>query len=248
MSNSIIFTYPKEIKNALDDVLPIPIKFNLPDWYKKLEHTREFPTIKGCMPFLDTLTSGYLLKMPQDFFVEHNHSTYTGDKDSSFLFSFNKYTPQIQEKKINLNTGHPEIHSPKQLTGSPLCEKNKNLNFYKILNPFKIKTPPGYSCLFLPPLNNHDDRFEIIPGIVDTDVFNREVNFPIVINGDKYPNLKTTIKRGTPYVQIIPFKRDNWEHKILIEKENNFLSEALQNVKYFVNNYKRTWWNKKKWN
>ena len=62
MSNSIIFTYPKEIKNALDDVLPIPIKFNLPDWYKKLEHTREFPTIKGCMPFLDTLTSGYLLK------------------------------------------------------------------------------------------------------------------------------------------------------------------------------------------
>ena len=41
--------------------------------------------------------------------------------------------------------------------------------------------------------------------------FNTEINFPIVINGDKYPTLKTTLKIGTPYVQIIPFKRDNWK-------------------------------------
>ena len=30
---------------------PIPIKLNIPQWYKKLEHTTGNKTIKGCMPF-----------------------------------------------------------------------------------------------------------------------------------------------------------------------------------------------------
>jgi hypothetical protein len=105
------------------------------------------------------------------------------------------------------------IH-PIQLEGSPYVEKNKNLPFYKIINPWIIKTPPGYSCLFVPPLNNTDDRFSIIPAIVDTDTFPNEINFPIVINGDKYPTLDTVLKKGTPYVQVIPFKRDKWKMKL----------------------------------
>ena len=28
----------------------------------------------------------------------------------------------------------------------------------------------------------------------------------MIVNGDKYPSLDTTLKKGTPYVQIIPFK------------------------------------------
>jgi hypothetical protein len=66
-------------------------------------------------------------------------------------------------------------------------KKIKNLSFYKIINPWKIKTPKGYSCLFVSPLNNSDDRFSIISGIVDTDTFPNEINFPIIINGDKIP-------------------------------------------------------------
>ena len=57
---------------ALKEDYPTPIKLNIPEWYKKLEHSILNKTIKGCMPFLDTLTSGYLLKMPQDFNVRHN--------------------------------------------------------------------------------------------------------------------------------------------------------------------------------
>ena len=41
---------------------PIPIKLNIPEWFKKLSHTVGNETVKGCMPFLDSLTSGYLLK------------------------------------------------------------------------------------------------------------------------------------------------------------------------------------------
>ena len=63
-------------------------------------------------------------------------------------------------------------------------------------------------------MNNHDDRFSIIPGIVDTDTYNIEINFPFVVNGDKYPSLRSLIKRGTPIVQVIPFKREQWRMKM----------------------------------
>ena len=51
---------------------PIPCKLNIPDWFKKLEHKIYDKTVKGCMPFLDTLTSGYALKLVADFKVIHN--------------------------------------------------------------------------------------------------------------------------------------------------------------------------------
>jgi hypothetical protein len=202
------------------------------------------------MPFLDTLTSGYLLKMPQDFNVRHNvdNQNEKGEvfKDSFQTFGLYDMSPQLNAKNINLNSGL-DVHSLKQLEGSPFIDKNKNLPFYKILNPWKIKTPKGYSCLFVSPLNNSDDRFSIIPGIVDTDTFPNEINFPIIINGDKYPVLETIIKKGTPYVQIIPFKRDSWK---MITKPRK--QKELQNTRLFyglriLNIYKDKYWNKKSW-
>ena len=131
--------------------------------------------------------------------------------------------------------------------GCPLNKKNSDLPFHKIQNPWTIKTPPGYSCLFVPPLNNSDDRFSIIPGIVDTDTFNVEVNFPIVMNGDKYPKQELFIKKGTPYVQIIPFKRDNWKMKITPHKQNQSLMNKIFYRLNFWESYKNNFWKKKIW-
>jgi hypothetical protein len=229
---------------------PIPTKLNIPEWYKKLDHTIQAKTIKGCMPFLDTLTSGYLFKMPQDFHLKHNvdNKNEKGEvfKDSFQTFGLQEVSQILHAKNINLNSG-TDIHSIKQLGQSPLIDKNKNLPFYKILNPWKIKTPQGYSCLFLPPLNNSDDRFSIIPGIVDTDTFPNEINFPIVINGDKYPVLETTIKKGTPYVQIIPFKRDNWKMKLKPRKQKEIQNSRVFYHLNILNIYKERYWNKKLW-
>ena len=235
---------------ALKEDYPTPIKLNIPEWYKKLDHTLLDKTVKGCMPFLDTLTSGYLLKIPQDFYVRHNIDN-KNEKGEEFKDSFQTYglhdqSELLNAKYVNLNSGF-DIHPKKQLEGSPFIERNKNLPFYKIINPWKIKTPKGYSCLFVTPLNNSDDRFSIISGIVDTDTFPNEINFPIVINGDKYPILETTIKKGTPYVQIIPFKRDPW--KMTIKPR---LQKEIQNSRLFyglklLNIYKERYWNKKLW-
>ena len=235
---------------ALKEDYPIPVKLNIPGWYKKLEHTILNKTVKGCMPFLDSLTAGYLLKMPQDFNLRHNVDS-KNEKGEIFKDSFQTYglceeSLLLNAKKINLNSGI-DIHAPKQLEGSPFIEKNKNLPFYKIINPWKIKTPKGYSCLFVPPLNNSDDRFSVIPAIVDTDTFPNEINFPIIINGDKYPVLETTIEKGTPYVQIIPFKRDSWKMSLKPRKQ-----EEVQNSRLFyglklINTYRDRYWNKKSW-
>jgi hypothetical protein len=235
---------------SLKEDYPIPTKLNIPEWYKKLEHTVLNKTVKGCMPFLDTLTSGYLLKMPQDFYVRHNVDN-KNEKGEKFKDSFQTYGLHDQQqllhaKYLNLNS-RIDVHSLKQVEGSPFVEKNKNLPFYKIINPWKIKTPKGYSCLFVPPLNNSDDRFSIISGIVDTDTFPDEINFPIIINGDKYPVLETTIKKGTPYVQIIPFKRENWKMTISPRKQKEIQNSRLFYGLKLINIYKDKYWNKKSW-
>ena len=235
---------------ALKEDYPTPIKLNIPEWYKNLSHSILNRSIKGCMPFLDTLTSGYLLKMPQDFYVRHNvdNKNEKGEdfKDSFQTFGLHEMPQLLNAKLVNLNSGI-DVHSLKQVEGSPFIEKNKNLPFYKISNPWKIKTPKGYSCLFVPPLNNSDDRFSIIPGIVDTDTFPNEINFPIVINGDKYPILETTIKKGTPYVQIIPFKRDSWKMTLKPRKQKEIQNSRLFYGLKVLNIYKDKYWNKKSW-
>jgi len=229
---------------------PTPIKLNIPEWYKKLEHTNLNRTIKGCMPFLDTLTSGYSLKMPQDLYVRHNINNKDEKgvefKDSFQTFGLHDQQQILAAKSINLNSGF-DSHSIKQVEGSPLLEKNKNLPFYKIVNPWKIKTPKGYSCLFVPPLNNADDRFSIIPGIVDTDNHPIEINFPIILNGDKYPVLETTLKKGTPYVQIIPFKRDSWKMTFKSRKQKEIQNSRIFYGLSLLNRYKDKYWSKKSW-
>jgi hypothetical protein len=202
------------------------------------------------MPFLDSLTAGYLLKMPQDFFVRHNVESKDekGEtvKDSFQTFALHDMSNILHAKCINLNSG-VDLHQCKQLEGSPFIDKNKNLPFYKIMNPWKIKTPKVYSCLFVSPLNNTDDRFSIISGIVDTDTFETEINFPIVLNGDKYPVLETIIKKGTPYVQIIPFKRENWKMKITPRKQKDVQNPRIFYGLNLINIYKNKYWNKKSW-
>lgn len=231
---------------ALKEDYPIPAKLNIPEWFKNLEHTILGKTVKGCMPFLDSLTAGYILKMPQDFYLRHNVENDQGEKDSFQTFSLHDQSQILYAKHLNLNS-NIDIHNIKQLKGSPYIEKNKNLNFYKILNPWKIKTPDGYSCLFVPLLNNSDDRFSIIPGIVDTDTFPNEINFPIVINGDKYPVLETTIKKGTPYVQVIPFKRNSWKMTLKPREQKEIQNSRIFYGLKILNIYKDKYWSKKSW-
>ena len=245
--NNIEFSCEENYFNQKQDY-PIPTKVNIPEWYKKLEHSRHNKTVKGCIPFLETLTSGYLLKIPVDHVLEFNMHQ---DNDGKPIVRF--YTSLDGNNSFILNEANinrPTTHSPTQMEGSPHLKKNANKDFPKINNPWVIKTPPGYSCLFLPPLNNTtQDYFEIIPGIVHTDKYDNFINFPLVVNGEKYKSINMEIKKGLPYVQVIPFKREDWKMKIKPFK--NFKKRTFWDYLdlSFIHNYKdRIWFkDKTKW-
>jgi hypothetical protein len=246
LENIIEFSTQEDYFELKEDY-PIPAKLIIPDWFKELDHSLEKLTVKGCMPFLDALSAGYILKMPQDFAIKHNIEDNNGEKALAQFASARREEISVIYKGLNINNNNLQIHSVDQLGKCPYNEQNKNLPYHKILNPWIIKTPPGYSCLFVPILNNGDDRFFPLSGIVDTDTFKHEINFPIVINGYKYPVLDTIIKKGTPYVQIIPFKRENWKAKFSKKTTKELFTFRMNYALKLLHNYKSRFWNKKSW-
>ena len=95
--------------------------------------------------------------------------------------------------------------------------------------------------MFVHPLNSGDSPFHSFSGIVDTDKHPVTINFPFVIKKD----FNGTIHAGTPIIQIIPFRREAWESKIVDDKEfvedKNFYK--MFNPPYAI--YKKNWWTKK---
>lgn len=240
LSNKITF-YAPEVVIADKEIYPEPIKKNIPEYYKKLSTKKD--TVKNCMPFLDTLTTGYALKLTADIRLIFNT-----EKEDTSSISSHYLNPSFNRKHdLNVLDSYQTVHPRWQLEGSNILTKNRNQAIQKIINPWTIKTPPGYSCLFLPPMNNKDDRFEILPGIVDTDNFDMEINFPYVVNGDRYPYLDTTLKKGLIFAQCIPFKRDSWKMNVnklqkIQKNKDKFFYKWLT---MFQHKYKKFSWNKK---
>lgn len=248
LSRKIEFSIHKNLED-IENIKPQPAKNNIPDWYKSLPmfHTKfQDPTLKACVPFLDSLTAGYLLPMPQDMIINFNHLDENGERAVSYQFA-NQASEETNALGLNLNT-HPEFHPKFQLGDEEHVyhKKNKGFPYAKILNPWIIKTPPGYSCLFIPPMHRSQDYFSILPGIVDTDTFDMKINFPFVLHGHKHEEFKVLIKQGTPYVQIIPFKRNNWTMSFKTHTNEHKKNLFKYNLN-LIHKYRNKYWNKKSW-
>jgi hypothetical protein len=115
--------------------------------------------------------------------------------------------------------------------------------FPKWLNPWGIKTPKGYSCLFVPPVHGGNQIFTVLEGIVDTDRYFGLINFPFVLND---VNFEGMIPAGTPIVQIIPIKRDEWRSSLGSEKDLKDLVESDTFIRTkFFDRYKTMFWDRK---
>ena len=100
--NIIEFLYPKKAKEFLEEIFPVRAVQNIPDWFKNIkEHNHKKRTIKGCVPFLDAFTAGYILKMPSDFYINHNY-TNKDKKDTAWSFPI-KHGDILKELKLNIN-------------------------------------------------------------------------------------------------------------------------------------------------
>jgi hypothetical protein len=102
-----------------------------------------------------------------------------------------------------------------QVSSFKIPEGYSNLVF-KNLHGWIIKTPPGWSSIFLHPVAYSDLPFQVISGIVDTDVLNTDINVPFVVKN----NFEGLIEKGTPMFQVIPFKREGWTSEFEVKNNN----------------------------
>ncbi len=82
-------------------------------------------------------------------------------------------------------------HGPHQVARNPREPRPP----CKLHNYWTIRTPKGWSCLFLPPLNRPRPVFEGLAGVVDTDTCTSLIHFPFFATA---PDGVYPIENGTP--------------------------------------------------
>lgn len=202
-----------------DEFAPKPASKFIPDWYKNLEsylNGAKVPrgdgmgdvTAKRCMPIFDAISAGYIIVSPADVYVTQQNGQ-----------------PYYQWSSFKLIEFHSKMQAPEH-------PQRKNLELFpKWTNYWAIKTPKGYSTLFVQPFHR-ESVFTIFPGVVDTDSYVSPVNFPFTLND---PNFEGLIPAGTPIAQVIPFKREEWEMTFGGDKEilESVQTTAKLNTKFF---------------
>ena len=208
---------------------PVPASQGIPDWYKQMPNRRpnvknpdSSPTIKKCVPVFDAMSAGYLLFTPCDLYVKQV------DGEPQYISSMPKVIESHSQQQANF---HPTANG---------------VDFPKWINAWGIKTPKGYSTLFVPPIHNPNPWFVCFEGLVDTDKYVAPVNFPFVLKDPKFEGL---IPAGTPMIQVIPFKRDDWKVKFGGEAEKEKAQDILRELNvFFWDRYKTFYRTIKNWN
>jgi hypothetical protein len=235
--------------SGIDIEQPQPASKFIPDWYKNMESYisgnkkpngsgNTDATIKRCMPVFDAITAGYIITSPVDVYVSIKSYEPRNAKTGKLIKKLPvKKVQHFGWSSLGLISFHPIEQAPEH----PL----KNGHPYpKWNNPWAIKTPKGYSTLFVQPMHRKA-LFTIMPGIVDTDEYFAPVNFPFTIND---PNFEGFISKGTPIAQVIPFKREGWQMKIGSNKEFEEQYNITQKLKTkFFDRYKSMFWNRKEY-
>lgn len=253
--NTITFISYKPWLNEKSLSVPSTAQSVIPEWYKNADRYAKNPTTgeyyqatkelcpfpkegtdsdygkistwKACPAVLDVFLTGYVLKTPCDieFFKNENGIIDVRVSDIKYQDFCTKRHPL------------PQFEHPK--------------GFYK--NHFAwyvdwgIKLPDGYSALFVTPMNRFDLPFLNTTGIVDCDKVNILGTFPFFI----VEGWEGILPAGTPIIQIIPFKREDWQQKIEILDEKEINHKVLDNVFFFRKPdggvYKNKIWSRRKY-
>lgn len=215
---------------------PEPVRMHMPKWYKDVPVTMSEAesspflragdfTIKKCLPVLDYLTSGYMLRFTTEVAISPEEI-----KDSQ-AFKWEIPMP------LSMVDTHPHGQFP-----IPIDDKKRP--YIRFNSEYIVRTPPGYSCLVYQPMMHFEKRFTFISAIIDTDTYDGEMKATGWINS-KEPFV---IEMGTPMMVLFPFKRENWKMEIsdeLFSVEKSKI-QALMHRKFY-NLYKQYFHKRKKY-
>jgi hypothetical protein len=223
----------KEIEMAI--MPPQPSKKTISNWFKNMPNklidlnNEQFNgTAKKCMPFLDSLTSGYTQQLPCDLEIKYDGKA----KDGTDLISY-RWAGGIKPMSTRLEEFSAQ-------NSFPHFEGYYNAEFHWVTL-WEPKTPAGYSTLYYHPANRFDLPFHTMNGIIDTDKWSISGPLPFLIK-DGFEGL---IPAGTPIYQMIFIKRDSWQSSLLPHDEK-FQRFHSYNVRRFVHDgYKKMYWSRK---
>lgn len=229
----IIFTDTHNPDGVLDK--PKPASEYIPDWYKKAKPYLDpsgkkavpmepgpMATIKRCMPVWDMMIAGYIMETPYDIYVRQ-----TPD-GPYFQWSSND---AIAFQTMDQFQNHPY---------------SRDINYAVRINiPWSIKTPKGWSIMVMEPQHRELGPITCASGIVDTDDYSLPFNMFLKLRDPKFEGM---IPAGTPFLQIIPFKREAWQLELGKESERSkFKSDLHKFNTVFFDRYKKFWWKKKEY-
>lgn len=222
-------------KSKLDYELwprPVLASANKPEWYQKLQsygggkvgivrwEDNKWginPNLKLCMPVHDVLTAGYHILLPTDIYIDYEQTS--------------------GQKKIIWSESIPAMvttHHIEQIRGYPVREEYEP-NPYKWANSWIIKTPPGWSCLIQHPAWHDHLPFRSLPAIVDTDKHDIIIMFPFLMQR----SFTGLIPKGTPIVQVIPFKRQDIKATCTWDKTGEYHVKTASFFLTLFQKYKR---------
>lgn len=201
----------------------VPSKTLVPEWYKNQKPDKGTDkSFKKCVPFLEAITSGYLIKLPMDIYVEQ--------KEEGPYISW----PQEGTQPIGfrLNDSIDNIPAP---TGY-----NKDSFYWKL--PVSFEIPIGYSALVTQPLNRFDLPFFCFSVIIDGGyTLVPEANMSFYLK----EGFEGLIPQGTPIAQIIPIKNESWSAKNIKGIVEKGKKSRLASTLVYSGWYKNNWWIKK---
>jgi len=202
----------------------------IPKWYRDApkfvgDAAKFYPertaALKLCVPFLDAMTSGYVVTLGGDLLVE------TVDGEPFVTWGAHQLVG-TRESSYASTIPIPHEHSSLHL-------------FWDTSVCFRL--PKGYSALFTHPFNRFDLPFTTLTGVID-DYDMSQGNFPFFLK----KGFEGVIPQGTPIIQILPFKRETWKSKREPGlKEKASLNISRRNAQLY-GWYKNTAWKKKTYN
>lgn len=180
---------------------PGPIVKTIPEWYKEAPRYYKDPSgknykdpegnnvhsWKSCPVLYDGMGTGYAFKTPCDL-------------------EFTRDSQGIPHVKI-LDDRFPNFVQERPPMPGFTVPWGYDQHHFAWYGEWAVRLPTGYSALYVQPINRYELPFETTSGIIDNDSVNLFGTVPFFIAKD----FSGILPKGTPFLQIIPFKRENWK-------------------------------------
>jgi hypothetical protein len=216
---------------------PFPASQSLPEWWRKetpytitpdnpegkkiiVENKTANATFKKCTPMLDALTSGYLIPTWADVQIRQDN----GFPRITWKVEYNVFELHGESStRVEPPTGYANI-------------------VFKFINPWIPKTPDGYSILITSPFGHKNLPFHAIPAVIDADKSTLEIVAPMWIK-EGYEGI---LEKGTPLLQLTPFKRESWNSEFDFLKDGQYERILDKNFNgTILSHYIKNHWSKK---